>query len=63
MSYGIFLAFGIGIVREASDIMVGQYFKRRRPLVEIYVQSSIGAGIVIMTAFINWCFRWESKYV
>jgi hypothetical protein len=55
LSYGIFLSIGIGIARESSNLMVGQYFKRKRSFVEIFVQSSIGIGVALMAPFINWC--------
>ncbi|XP_076357701.1 monocarboxylate transporter 10-like [Tachypleus tridentatus] len=49
MSYGVFMGCGIGIVRETSNIMIGQYFKRRRELVELFVQSGTGLGIAVMS--------------
>ena len=57
ISYGIFLAVGIGIIRESTNLMIGQYFKRKRNFVEIFVQSSIGIGISLMSLFLNWSFK------
>ncbi|CAG2177947.1 unnamed protein product, partial [Oppiella nova] len=54
LSYGIFLSIGVGIARESANLMVGQYFKRRRYFVEIFVQSSLGVGIAFMTPFLSW---------
>jgi len=31
------LGIGVGLIRDTSTIMVGQYFKRRRNMVEILV--------------------------
>ncbi|XP_013774627.1 monocarboxylate transporter 10-like [Limulus polyphemus] len=52
MSYGVFMGCGIGIVRETSNIMIGQYFKRRRELVELFVQSGTGLGIAVMSVLL-----------
>lgn len=60
ISFGIFLAIGIGITKESANLMVGQYFKRRRPMVEIFIQSSFGIGIAIMSPFINWSIGYDS---
>ena len=54
LSYGIFLSLGIGIARESANLMVGQYFKRRRHYVEVFIQSSIGIGIAVMSPFLDW---------
>ncbi|CAG2123476.1 unnamed protein product [Medioppia subpectinata] len=34
--------------------MVGQYFKRKRYFVEIFIQSSLGIGIAVMSPFLSW---------
>ncbi|XP_013786839.1 monocarboxylate transporter 10-like [Limulus polyphemus] len=56
-SYGIFMGFGLGIAREASNIMIGQYFKRRREFVELIVQSGTGLGITMMSLFLHEVLR------
>jgi hypothetical protein len=38
--------------------MVGQYFKRKRDLVEIIVVSGSGLGIVVMSTSIYAAVRW-----
>ena len=39
---------GVAMTRDAATLMVGQYFKRRRELVEIFLVSSSGLGVSLM---------------
>ena len=39
------------MVREASSLMLGQYFKRRRASAEFLVLSGVGLGVAAMSAF------------
>ena len=48
-SYGIVCGIGCAMVRETSSLMLGQYFKRRRELVEALSSSGIGFGIAIFS--------------
>ena len=57
VSYGIFIGVGTAMIRDTSVIMVGQYFKRRRELVEIVVLSGTGLGIAFMPLFLSHCIR------
>ncbi|KAF0299794.1 Monocarboxylate transporter 2 [Amphibalanus amphitrite] len=41
------------MTRDASTLMVGQYFKRRRELVETVVLSGSGVGLAVMSAFLH----------
>ena len=41
------------MTRDASTLMVGQYFKRRRELVETLVLSGSGVGLAVMSAFLH----------
>ncbi|CAG0916926.1 unnamed protein product [Notodromas monacha] len=50
-SYGIMLGVGVGLSRETSGLMLGQYFKRRREFVEAIAQSGSGIGITIFSHF------------
>ncbi|KYN27665.1 Monocarboxylate transporter 8 [Trachymyrmex cornetzi] len=52
---GIFFSIGIGVgmTRDCSTLMVAQYFKRKRELVEIFIVSGSGLGIAVMSAFIK----------
>ncbi|XP_031827307.2 uncharacterized protein LOC116424707 isoform X2 [Nomia melanderi] len=52
-SYGTVVGIGVGMTRDCSTLMVAQYFKRRRELVEIFVVSGSGLGIAVMSAFIK----------
>ncbi|CAG0920204.1 unnamed protein product [Notodromas monacha] len=52
-SYGAVIGIGVGLTRDTSTLMVGQYFKRRREFVEIFVVSGSGLGISLMSVFIQ----------
>ncbi|RXG57937.1 Monocarboxylate transporter 10, partial [Armadillidium vulgare] len=41
------------MTRDSSTLMVGQYFKRKREFVEIFVVSGSGLGISAMSAFVQ----------
>ncbi|XP_076371803.1 monocarboxylate transporter 10-like isoform X2 [Tachypleus tridentatus] len=56
-SYGIFMGLGLGMARDASNIMIGQYFKRRREFVELIVQSGTGLGITMISLFLHEVLR------
>ena len=53
----IFLGVGVGLTRDTSSLMVGQYFKRRREFVEIFLVSGSGLGIAVMSLFLNEAIR------
>ena len=44
ISYGVIMAGGISMAQYSFMLMLGQYFKKRRELVEIIIVSSSGAG-------------------
>lgn len=48
---------GVGLTRDASTLMVGQYFKRKRELVEIVVVAGSGLGILIMAIAVHMAIR------
>ncbi|ROT70876.1 Monocarboxylate transporter 2 [Penaeus vannamei] len=48
-SYGLVLGVGVGMTRETANLMLGQYFKRRREFVEIIAQSGCGIGITLFS--------------
>ncbi|XP_015171178.1 PREDICTED: monocarboxylate transporter 12-like [Polistes dominula] len=52
-SYGTMVGIGVSMTRDCSTLMVAQYFKRRRELVEIFIVSGSGLGIAVMSAFIK----------
>ncbi|XP_059057486.1 monocarboxylate transporter 10-like isoform X1 [Achroia grisella] len=56
-SYGTVVGVGVGLTRDCSTLMVAQYFKRRRELVEIFVVSGSGLGIAVMSTFIKGAIR------
>ena len=56
-----FAGIGVGMVRDVSTLMVAQYFKRKRELVEIIVVSASGVGISINSVFINGATRYDAS--
>ena len=40
---------GVGLTRDTATIMVGQYFKKKRELVEMFLVSGSGLGLSIMS--------------
>ncbi|XP_045450022.1 monocarboxylate transporter 2-like [Melitaea cinxia] len=56
-SYGTVVGVGVGLTRDCSTLMVAQYFKRRRELVEIFIVSGSGLGIAVMSTFIKSVIR------
>ena len=48
-SYGLLFGIGNAMVRETSTLMLSQYFKRKRELVEMYASLGTGLGIAIFT--------------
>ncbi|XP_023937926.2 monocarboxylate transporter 10 [Bicyclus anynana] len=56
-SYGTVVGVGVGLTRDCSTLMVAQYFKRRRELVEIFIVSGSGLGIAVMSTFIKAAIR------
>ena len=40
-----FIAIGIGMLRDSATVMVGQYFKKKRCLVEMLLLGSSGLGV------------------
>lgn len=55
---GVILGCGISMTRDCSVFMVGQYFKKRRELVELILATGTGTGISVMPIFIVECIRW-----
>ena len=51
------------MARDPAALMVGQYFKRKRELVEIILVSGSGLGISIMSLFIKESIELVSFYV
>ena len=52
-----YLGVGVGLTRDTSTLMVGQYFKKKRELVEILLMSGSGLGISVMTLILRGCIR------
>ncbi|KAH8238032.1 hypothetical protein KR032_011491 [Drosophila birchii] len=52
-SYGIVFGVGVAMVREASTVMLGNYFKRRRQFVEMVAMSGEGVGIALFSVILK----------
>jgi len=57
ISYGLVLGVGAGMVADSASLMVGQYFKRRREMVEVLVVSARGLGTAAVFLFIRLSIR------
>ena len=57
ISYGLFIGVGVAMVQNSFLLMVGQYFKKKRELMEIFIVSGTGGGIFIMSFFLNYTVR------
>ncbi|XP_055946237.1 monocarboxylate transporter 12-like [Argiope bruennichi] len=47
-SCGVVLGAGLGLTRSTATLMVGQYFKKRRELVEVFVVCGSGTGTALV---------------
>ena len=56
-SYGIVMGVGVSFVRDTSTLMVGQYFKRKREIMEIVMVSASGVGLWVMSHFLKTAIR------
>ena len=45
------------MTRDPATLMLGQYFKRRRALMEVVLVSSSGVGLAVMSVLINVSIR------
>nr|XP_042910585.1 monocarboxylate transporter 10 [Parasteatoda tepidariorum] len=52
-SYAIILGTGFSLTRSTSSIMVGQYFKKKRELMEIFVISGTGIGMATVPLLVT----------
>ena len=57
ISYGLFIGVGVAMTQNSFLLMVGQYFKKKRELVEIFIVSGSGGGILLMSIFLNFTVR------
>ena len=51
------IGVGVGLTRDTSTLMVGQYFKRRRELVEIFLVLGSGMGLSFMSLILRGAMR------
>ncbi|XP_076371805.1 monocarboxylate transporter 10-like isoform X2 [Tachypleus tridentatus] len=57
LSYGVFVGCGVSMTRDAGTLMIGQYFKRKRELVEIVILCGMGLGMAIMPVILSESIR------
>lgn len=57
ISYGLIMSTGIAMAQNSFMLMLGQYFKKRRELVEMIVVSGTGAGIALMSSALDFTVR------
>ena len=50
---GCLIGVGESMTRDSVTLMVGQYFKRKRDVIEIVMVSGSGLGITIMSIFVK----------
>lgn len=48
---GIIVGTGVGITRDCTIVMIGQYFKKKREFVEVFAVAGSGLGILVMSTF------------
>ena len=58
ISYGLVIGLGVGMILDTSTLMMGQYFKRRRELLEIVVVSGRGIGVCLVYTFVRTAIRY-----
>lgn len=56
-SYGLVLGCGVAMTRDTSMFMVGQYFKKRREMVEVVLAAGNGLGVAVVPVFVAECIR------
>ena len=57
ISYGLIMATGISLAQNSFMLMLGQYFKKRREVVEMVVVSGTGGGIAVMSSTLDFTVR------
>ena len=53
-----FSGIGVAMTKDPATLMVGQYFKRKRELMEIVLTSATGLGLASVAAFILFSVGW-----
>ena len=47
-----FSGLGVAMTKDPATLMVGQYFKRKRDIMEIALTSATGIGLAAISAFL-----------
>ena len=61
ISLGLIQGIGVSFTRDSASLMLGQYFKRRREIVEIFLVSSPGIGIILISKLVHNLLRSVSR--
>ncbi|XP_023224834.1 monocarboxylate transporter 10-like [Centruroides sculpturatus] len=57
VSYGVIIGCGVSFSRTTSTVIVCEYFKKKRGLVEIFICTSTGIGSIIVPVLLTQCIR------
>ena len=57
ISYGLIMSTGTAMAQNSFMLMLGQYFKKRREVVEVIVVGGTGAGIALMASVMDFTVR------
>lgn len=65
---GLVLGLGIGMTRDCSLIMIGQYFKKKREFVEMLTVAGSGLGIIFISVTVRrsidtFGWRWVRQFL
>ena len=52
------IGLGVAMLLDTSTLMMGQYFKRRRELLEIFVVAGRGIGVCLLYTFVRIAIRY-----
>lgn len=47
----------MALLKESSSLMLGQYFKKKRDLVETFFTAATGLGLALLSAVIKYLMR------
>ena len=63
ISYGLLLGLGCAMVRDTSSLILGQYFKLRRDVAEMWSQAGTGIGILVFSLLYSQAIGYDIRAV